>query len=137
MRSRKIVAAIFLIIVMIVYVAMRSHLWQSHDEGKFNRHPAHLIYTHHALCRMDCRHISKENIVEILQKGDINFKKTDVNDTPCPTYAVQGYTTTQENIRVIFAQSDSVTKVVTCYDLHQDFECNCPGDNTKNKNGNE
>jgi hypothetical protein len=30
-----------------------------------NRH-AHLIYTHHARCRMDCRHINEKEVKEIL-----------------------------------------------------------------------
>jgi hypothetical protein len=29
---------------------------------------------------------------------------------------------------VVFAQCDDETKVVTCYNLEEDFDCHCPGD---------
>ena len=77
---------------------------------------------------MDCRFISKEDIREIMQKGIINFNKSDRNDKPCPTFALQGETEDGEKLRVIFAQCDDETKVVTCYNLNEDFECHCPGD---------
>ncbi|HEY2722519.1 MAG TPA: DUF4258 domain-containing protein, partial [Chitinophagaceae bacterium] len=103
----------------------------------FNRHPAHLIYTHHALCRMDCRHISREDIDQVMQNGIIFLNKTDLNDRPCPTFALQGFTKEDENIRVIFAQCTDETKVVTCYNLHKDFECHCSGDEGVSSKKNE
>jgi hypothetical protein len=81
---------------------------------------------------MDCRHIHSEDIKEIMQRGIIIFNKTNMNDRPCPTFAIQGYTTQHENLRVIFAQCRETTKVITCYNLKQDFECHCPGDEKKN-----
>lgn len=128
MKSRNIIAFLLLVTVL-VFAVSKLHLWEPREKDSFNRHPLHLVYTHHAECRMDCRHISKEDINEILQKGTINFNKTDLHDRPCPTYAVQGYTNGHENIRVIFAQCDSITKVVTCYNLQREFACDCPGDN--------
>jgi hypothetical protein len=41
---------------------------------------------------------------------------------------VQGETSDGEKIRVIFAQCREETKVITCYNLREDFECHCPGD---------
>ena len=81
---------------------------------------------------MDCRHIGVEDINEIMQKGIIIFNRSNMNDRPCPTFAIQGYTTQHENLRVIFAQCAETTKVITCYNLKQDFECHCPGDEKKN-----
>jgi hypothetical protein len=83
---------------------------------------------------MDCRKISKSDIEDIMKSGKINYSKTDVNDKHCPTYALQGLTEDGQNIRVIFAQCDEKTKVVTTYDLEKDFECYCPGDENKKKN---
>ncbi len=77
---------------------------------------------------MDCRHITKEEINEIMQKGIINFYKSNRNGKPCPTYALQGETDEGEKLRVIFAQCSNETKVVTCYNLEEDFECHCSGD---------
>ncbi len=98
----------------------------------FDRRVSTLEYTKHALCRMECRHISKNDIQDIMLSGEINYAKSDVNDKPCPTYALQGYSNDGQHLRVVFAQCQSKTKVVTCYDLEKDFECHCPGDEKKN-----
>ena len=98
----------------------------------FDRRVSTLEYTQHARCRMDCRKISQNDVQDIMRTGEINYARTDVNDKPCPTYAVQGYSNDGQHLRVIFAQCETKTKVVTCYDLEKDFECNCPGDEKKN-----
>ena len=117
---------IFVLILLFVFVYKR---WQEPMRREaFDRHPSHLYYTKHALCRMDCRHISKEDIREIMDRGIINFNKSDRWERPCPTFALQGVTDDGEKIRVIFAQCSDETKVITCYNLEQDFECHCPGD---------
>jgi hypothetical protein len=133
MRSKNVTATLIIILVIIVYAAMRWYVLESKKREIFDRHPSHLIYTHHALCRMDCRHISREDIDEIMQKGIIFLNKSDLNDKPCPTFALQGYTKEKEDIRVIFAQCNDETKVITCYNLHKDFECHCPGDDLSPK----
>lgn len=121
--------------VLLVLAALALFVWRTHHEPRareaFDRHPAHLVYTRHAQCRMDCRRISREDIAEIMEKGLINFSKSDRNDRPCPTYALQARISTGENLRVIFAQCAAETKVITCYNLEQDFECHCPGDEKK------
>ena len=82
---------------------------------------------------MDCRKISREDIQEIMERGVINLNHSNRRDRPCPTFAVQGETSDGEKIRVIFAQCEKETKVVTCYNLQEDFECYCPGDEKKRK----
>lgn len=128
MRSRNATATLIIILIVVVYAALRWLVLEPHKKEVFDRHPLHLVYTHHALCRMDCRHISKEDIAEIMERGIIFLNKSNMSDRPCPTYALQGFTNKNEDLRVIFAQCDSVTKVVTCYNLHKEFECHCPGD---------
>ena len=118
--------------LIIVLLLLAVFIWQRWREPlsreAFDRHPNHLQYTRHAICRMDCRHISKEDIEEIMQKGIINFYKSNRSDKPCPTFALQGETSDGEKLRVIFAQCNSETRVVTCYNLNEDPECHCPGD---------
>lgn len=97
----------------------------------FDRTLSHIEYTAHAQCRMQCRHISQEDIEDIMRNGDINYGKSELDERPCPVYALQGYTRTREHLRVIFGQCDEKTKVITCYNLEQDFECHCPGDEKK------
>ena len=90
-------------------------------------------YTQHAKCRMDCRHITPEEVQYILQNGQINYRKSEASGHPCPTYALEGYSPEKQHLRIVFAQCDSKTKVVTCIDLDHDFECHCPGDNNKHE----
>ena len=107
--------------------------WQEPvKKESFDRSPDELIYTKHAICRMDCRKIREDDINDILEKGIINLNWSNRNSRPCPTYALQGVTNDGEKLRVIFAQCDEVTKVVTCDNLNEDFECHCPGDEKKN-----
>ena len=89
-----------------------------------NRH-AHLIYTHHARCRMDCRHITEKEVKEILEKGDINYSKSDAHALPDPKYALEGYTTEGQHLRIVFAPSKNDIIVITCIELGIEWECHC------------
>jgi hypothetical protein len=91
----------------------------------FNRQVNGLEYTRHARCRMQCRHITQAEVMDIIKNGRINYRKTDVNDRPCPTYALEGYTQDQQHVRIVFAQCQQVTKVVTCIDLESEVKCDC------------
>ena len=125
MKGKNVIFSLCLILTVLALVVSRIQHEPQMKEA-FDRHPSKLYYTRHALCRMDCRRISKKDISEIMQKGIINFSRSDRNDRPCPTYALQGETSGGEKLRVIFAQCDEETKVVTCYNLEEDFECHCP-----------
>jgi hypothetical protein len=105
---------------------------QLRNQG-FDRRISTLQYTRHALCRMDCRHISKQEIEEIMRAGEINYAKSNSGDKPCPTFAVQGHTGDGQQIEVIFGQCERETKVITCYELEREYECFCPGDEKKKK----
>lgn len=86
---------------------------------------ARLVYTKHARCRMDCRHITEAEVQEVLTEGVVNEAKSDRSDSPCPTYALEDHTREGQHLRIVFARCDNVVKVVTCIDLDQDFECHC------------
>src|ERR1700750_884126 len=62
------------------------------NSGPINRHPGSLIYTKHAKCRMACRHITDKEIKEILERGMINYSKSEPDSKPDPKYAFEGYT---------------------------------------------
>ena len=119
------------IIIGLLFIFLYKRWHEPGMREVFDRSPTHLYYTKHALCRMDCRHITREEIGEILKKGIINLNKSNRNDRPCPTYAVQGRTEGGESIRVILAQCPEETKIITCYNLEEEFECHCPGDENK------
>jgi hypothetical protein len=103
------------------------------DRG-FDRRTAYLEYSKHAKCRMDCRHISQQEVKEIMEKGSINYKKSDLNNARCPRYAIEGETADDQQVRIVFAQCNESTVVVTVIDLETEFTCDCPGDDNKFKN---
>ncbi|HVZ55440.1 MAG TPA: DUF4258 domain-containing protein [Chitinophagaceae bacterium] len=102
-----------------------------------DRRVSFLEYTRHARCRMACRHITQAEVEQILREGTINYRKSDVNAHPCPTYAVEGYSSDNQHLRIVFAQCDYTTKVVTCIDLGHEWACHCPGDDEHYKNQRE
>ncbi|HEV7620792.1 MAG TPA: DUF4258 domain-containing protein [Flavisolibacter sp.] len=131
MNPKNVFFTLFLIIVILAIIISRIR-HEPLSKELFDRHPAHLEYTHHALCRMECRHITKFDIDQIMQKGIINLNKTNRYDRPCPTFALQGFTSDGRDLRIIFAQCTGDTKVITCYNLKEDPVCHCPGDDLKN-----
>ena len=84
-----------------------------------------LDYTQHARCRMACRNISEAEVAAILKEGTINYKKSDVNDKPCASYAVEGNTNDGQKVRIVFGACNGKTKVITCIDIGVEHECSC------------
>jgi Domain of unknown function (DUF4258) len=91
----------------------------------FNRRVGRLNYSKHARCRMDCRHIDETEVKEILEKGDINYNKSEPDNARGPRYALEGITHDNQRVRIVFAQDDGGTTVVTVIDLGRDWECHC------------
>jgi hypothetical protein len=97
-----------------------------------NEQPEQLSYqgkrlrlTQHAKCRMDCREIDAAEIQEIINKNQVNLKKTDPNGKPCPTVAYEGRSRDNQRIRVIVGNCADDPKVVTVIDLENDYKCTC------------
>lgn len=85
-----------------------------------------IIYTKHAACRMQCRAISAEEIKQVLETGNINYSKSNAQDKPCPSYAVEGTTKDAQKVRIVIADCDTVSKVVTAIDLGLEQDtCHC------------
>ncbi len=103
------------------------------DNG-FDRRTSFLKYSNHAKCRMQCRKISQQEVEEIMRDGKINYSKSDLQNARCPRYAVEGVTDDDQRVRIVYAQCNESTTVVTVIDLETDFKCSCPGDDDKYKN---
>jgi hypothetical protein len=86
------------------------------DKG-FDRRVSYLEYSNHAKCRMQCRKISQTEVEEIMQEGKINYNKSDLQNARCPRYALEGITTDDQKVRIVFAQCNEKTEVVTVIDL--------------------
>jgi hypothetical protein len=83
-------------------------------ESTFNRNLRPLIYTKHARCRMGCRQIDAKEVEDILEKGSINFEKSEPRGKPDPKYALEGVTKDNQQVRIIFAASAKGMAVITC-----------------------
>jgi len=83
---------------------------------------------------MECRHISQTEVEDIMRNGSINYNKSDLQNARCPRYAAEGVTRDGQRVRIVYAQCNESTTVVTVIDLETDFECHCPGDDDKYKN---
>jgi len=106
------------------------------DRG-FDRHVSYLQYSNHARCRMECRHITEGEVEETMVDGKINYRKSDIQNARCPRYALEDETKDGQHVRIVFAQCDNYTEVVTVIDLDTEWTCHCPGDDEKYKNKNE
>lgn len=84
-----------------------------------------IYYTKHARCRMDCRNISEAEVLEILQRGKENKRKSEPNAPECPKYALEGLTKDGQKVRMIFANCNNVTRVITVIDLNNEHQCDC------------
>lgn len=85
-----------------------------------------LELTKHGECRMKCRNITLDEIKQVLQSGKINYDKSEPRDTPCGTYAVEGNTADGQNVRIVIADCDTISRVVTAIDLRSETDsCDC------------
>jgi hypothetical protein len=90
----------------------------------FNR-DAELVFTRHARCRMDCRHITTREIHEVLDNGIINYGKSEPDSRPDPKYAIEGYTAEQQHLRIIVAPENAKLIIITCIELGVEWSCHC------------
>lgn len=88
----------------------------------FSRTPDTIIYTKHARCRMDCRHITEEEVKEIIQSGEVNAGKME-EDERGKTYPLEGRTKTDKMLRIVVAPKKKNLVVVTVIDLDTEWPC--------------
>lgn len=95
------------------------------DEG-FNRNIHKIIYSKHARCRMQCRHIDESEVKEILQSGTLNAGKIE-QDKRGKTFPLEGVTHDKQHVRIVFAPHQDEVVVVTVIDLDKEWQCDCNG----------
>ncbi|MDE3125905.1 MAG: DUF4258 domain-containing protein [Bacteroidota bacterium] len=96
------------------------------SNSTFNPNPALIRYSRHAQCRMKCRHITEEEIKEIIHYGKIDYHKSALQADDChKRYALEGTTAERQYLRVIVAECNNVLTVITCIDLREDWPCSC------------
>lgn len=90
----------------------------------FNRNVKKIIYSKHARCRMECRHIDESEVMEILRSGKLNEAKIE-EDSRGKTYPLEGKTHDNQNVRIVFAPKQEEVVVVTVIDLDKEWACDC------------
>jgi hypothetical protein len=91
-----------------------------------DRNPSIVNYSKHARCRMGCRHISEAEVKEILQEGKINYSKSELKGAECKKrYAVEGTTSDNQKVRIIFAPCQTEVTVVTVIDIGKEWPFDC------------
>lgn len=85
---------------------------------------ADYYFTKHARCRMKCRHITQEEVKEIVSKADVNYRKSELDAPQGPKYALEGYTSKEnQHVRIIVAPKERHLTIVTVIDLDEDWNC--------------
>jgi hypothetical protein len=120
---KKLLFLIVFACILLTQCDQPGNINNNHDP--INRNETHLIYTKHARCRMDCRHITETEIKEILQRGEIDYKKSEPNGHPDPKYALEGNTNEGQHLRIIFAPTQRGLIVITCIELGVEWQCDC------------
>lgn len=87
--------------------------------------PLHI--TEHAACRMDCRFVTKNEILQSLFTGRVNVRKSEPQETPCPKYVVDAEIKTpqgrRKTIQSVFSACPTETRLVTTIDTSTNWPC--------------
>lgn len=85
---------------------------------------ADFYFTKHARCRMKCRHITQEEVKEIVQRAEVNYKKSELDAPEGPKYALEGVTSNdKQHVRIIVAPKKRHLTIVTVIDLENEWNC--------------
>ena len=95
------------------------------DDPAPYRDTSDLVLTDHVKCRMDCREITINEIKEVLTRGKLNKDKSGLGSQGDPTFAVEGYSSDKQHIRVVVAADEEELVVITCIDLEKEWPCDC------------
>lgn len=89
------------------------------------RKPLHI--TEHAACRMDCRFVTKKEILQSLFSGRVNMRKSDPGEAPCPKYVVDAEIKTAQGrrkaVQSVFSACPTETRLVTTIDTSTNWPC--------------
>ena len=119
-----VLVAVFIIIKLIAFYKQNNIVRNSSNNDSF-RNTNHLILTNHAKCRMDCRHITEQEIKEIIHDGKVNYSKSGTGTKGDETYALEGYSNEHQHLRIVVSPESDGLVVITCIDLDNEWQCNC------------
>jgi Domain of unknown function (DUF4258) len=123
----------FLILIFTLFINCHARLPEPEKNGPSTGVSSHepfdprgqLVFTKHARCRMDCRHITEKEIHEILNNGTINYGKSEPDGKPDSKWAVEGFTDERQHLRIVVAPEGEKLIVITCIELGVEWSCDC------------
>jgi hypothetical protein len=122
-----------LLLLFVIGLAGCQNRTGNYQKDGFNRIPRSVHYSKHARCRMDCRNINEQEIMDVIRHGSINYKKSELNtDNAHKRYAIEALEN-NVRLRIVVAESGSDATVITCIDLDNEWSCDCPGDELKHR----
>jgi hypothetical protein len=74
---------------------------------------------------MGCRHITKQEIKEIIENGTVNYRKSGIGSKGDSTFALEGFSHENQHIRVVVAPESDGLVIITCIDLGHEWPCKC------------
>jgi hypothetical protein len=81
---------------------------------------------------MKCYRFTANDITEVLKNGEVNFSESDINEWPCPIFAIRGVTNGGKKLGILVAQCGRVAKIRSCDKTDVKNNCDCPAEQTKN-----
>ena len=123
-RNLFIIACVVIVLLVIVFFQHNNSYRFFSNKDAF-RDTSHVIFTKHAKCRMDCRHINKREINEVITTGNVNYAKSGYGTKGDETFALEGYSDEHQHLRVVVAPESDGLVVITCIDLDKEWPCNC------------
>lgn len=114
-----------LIIVLLAAIFLLQRFGPASKNEETYRDAAHLIYTKHARCRMGCRNIDENEVKEVIDKGKLNEAKSGMSKKNDMTYALEGWSSDHQHVRVVVTPEDDGLLVITVIDLENEWPCHC------------
>lgn len=115
---------IIIVSLVIIFLYRKQDTTTPPSDQSF-RNATHLVFTKHARCRMDCRHIDETEIREIIRDGVLNESKSGKSTHGDMTYALEGTSHDNQDIRVVVTPQDNGLLVITVIDLKKEWACDC------------
>lgn len=111
--------------ILFIGISCNQQDGQNNETYNSDKKNKRISYTKHALCRMDCRMIDSLEVMEVIDAGIINTKKSNPTDVPCPSVSFEGITHDNQNVRIVVGDCQDEYKIITVIDLEKEYQCNC------------
>ena len=119
------IIALLILIAAGIWLGKKNNFSKPSSNEDLFRNTDHLILTKHVKCRMNCRHITEPEIKEVIHNGNVNYSRSGEGNKGDETYALEGYSSEHQHIRVVVAPENDGLVVITCIDLDKEWPCNC------------